>query len=145
MTYKISLFTCALVTLAVVCAASKLPPVECVELARANGVKQHAASLFGLVKKTSRQGIDLAANLLASVPFGTVAVAAGALLGLFFLFLRLLIVLGPILVLGALTRESSSGGYLDFLSMLLEFYNQLIESLDNQTPGSRIGAELGST
>lgn len=54
----------------------------------------------------------------------------GALLGLFLVFIRILIVIGPILLLGALTRESTDAK--DLLRMLIEFYNQVIVALDDQ-------------
>lgn len=87
-------------------------------------------NLFAILKQASRQGASYLSDLAISIPFGKIAVGGGALLGIFFLFLRLLIVMGPILILGALTRESQDAT--DLIRMLIDFYNQLIVSLDEQ-------------
>lgn len=87
-------------------------------------------NFFSLLKQTSRQGASYVSELVASIPFGKIALASGALLSIFFLFIRLIVVLGPILILGAMTRESTDAT--DLLRMLIEFYNQVIVSLDEQ-------------
>ena len=87
-------------------------------------------NLLASFKKTSRQGLSVASNLLSYIPFGRILLAGGALLSLFFIFLRLLVVLGPILLLGALTRESTNAT--DLFRLLIEFYNEVIMALDQQ-------------
>lgn len=82
------------------------------------------------VKKSSRQSFNYLSELIVSIPFTKILLASGALLSLFFVFIRLLIVLGPILILGAMTRESTNAT--DIIRMLIEFYNQVIVALDEQ-------------
>lgn len=86
--------------------------------------------LLGTIKQASRQSASFVSDLVVSIPFTKILLTGGALLSLLFIFLRLLIVLGPILILGALTRESTDAT--DILKMLVEFYNQVIVALDDQ-------------
>lgn len=88
-------------------------------------------NFFGSLRRASSRGLSFASNLLVSIPFTKILVAGGALLSLFFIFVRLIVVLGPILLLGAMTRESTDAS--DLLKMLIEFYNQIILALDEQT------------
>lgn len=85
---------------------------------------------FSSLKRASSKGVDILGSLFHSFPFGRVALAGGALLSLLFLFVRLLIVMGPILILGSLTRDSTEPT--DLLRMLIEFYNQMIVALEEQ-------------
>lgn len=93
-------------------------------------------SIFSNLKKVSFQGIQQASGLLVSVPFGKILLAGGALLSLFFIFIRLIIVLSPIFLLGALTRESTD--FVDLFEMLIEFYNRVVMALDDQALQSSI-------
>lgn len=103
------------------------------EVGRSSGGLGHKlGNFFSVFKQASRQGASFLGDMAASIPFGKIALGGGALLGLFLLFLRLLIVLGPILILGAMTRESTDAT--DLLRMLIEFYNQIILSLEEQSP-----------
>lgn len=87
-------------------------------------------NIFSSLKQASHQGVNYVSDLVVSIPFGKIVLAGGALLSLFFIFVRLLVVLGPILLLGALTRDSTDAT--DLLRMLIEFYNQVIVALDEQ-------------
>lgn len=86
------------------------------------------SEILSTIKEASVGGVSQASTWVRSLPFGKIFMTGGALLSLFFIFVRLVIVLGPILILGALTRESTDTG--DFLRMLLEFYGQIIEAAD---------------
>ena len=88
------------------------------------------AKILSSVKRVSNRGFSVVGDFLASVSFTKIAIAAGALLSIFLLFVRLLVVLGPILILGAMTRESTEST--DLIRMLIEFYNQIIVALDEQ-------------
>lgn len=126
-----------LVVVVVVVLVSALYLVANVEGSEANEVIKKPTSIgslrsfFGSLRRASSRGLSFASNLLVSIPFTKVLVAGGALLSLFFIFVRLIVVLGPILLLGAMTRESTDAS--DLLKMLIEFYNQIILALDEQT------------
>lgn len=100
--------------------------VQAQDLAKSGRLQKY----FALLKQTPGQATSYARELITSIPFGKILLAGGALLSVFFLFVRLLVVLGPILILGALTRESTDAT--DLLRMLIEFYNQVIVALDEQ-------------
>lgn len=86
---------------------------------------------FGEIKKSSARGLNYLTNMLVSIPFTKIIMAGGALLSLFFIFVRLIIVLGPIMILGAMTRDGTTDAS-DLLKMLIEFYNQIVVALDEQ-------------
>lgn len=88
------------------------------------------SSILHSIKQASFDGADLVRSAVVSIPFTKMVMTTGALLGLFLVFIRILIVIGPILLLGALTRESTDAK--DLLRMLIEFYNQVIVALDDQ-------------
>lgn len=91
---------------------------------------EDGSGIFSIIKKTSRQSLGFLSNLFVSIPFGKMLLAGGALLSLFFLFVRLIIVLAPILILGAMARESTDAT--DLIKMLIDFYNQVVIALDEQ-------------
>lgn len=97
---------------------------------KAEGRSFKLANIFSQFKQTSIQGASFLRRSVSSIPIGKIVLIGGALLSLFFIFLRLLVVLGPILILGAMTRESTDAT--DVLRMLIEFYNQVIVALDEQ-------------
>lgn len=101
-----------------------------VEALSQNSSPKLTESFFSSLKQTSRQGVGLFKKFAASIPFTKVLLSGGAILSLFFIFIRMLIVIGPILILGAMTRESTDAT--DFLKMLIEFYNQIVVALDDQ-------------
>lgn len=86
-------------------------------------------------KQATFQGVKQARGLLVSLPLGKILLAGGALLSLFFIFIRIIIVFSPIFLLAALTRESTDVG--DIIGMLIEFYNRIVIALDDQAPQSR--------
>lgn len=88
-------------------------------------------NLFAIIQQTSKQSLSYITNLAASIPFAKLILTGGALLSFFFVFIRFLIVLGPIILMGTLTRESSEAT--DFLKSLIEFYNQIVLTLEDQT------------
>lgn len=88
------------------------------------------SSLLHSIKKASFHGAGIVKSAALAIPFTKILMTGGALLGLFFVFIRILVVIGPILLLGALTRESTDAT--DLLKMLIEFYNQVIVALDDQ-------------
>lgn len=92
------------------------------------------SNLFSNLKTASQRSFTYAGDLLTALPVGKIFLAGGALLSLLFIFVRLLIVLGPIILLGALTRESTDAS--DLLRMLIEFYNQVVIALDEQSQQS---------
>lgn len=94
------------------------------------------SSILSTIKKASFHGVDTVSRVAVSIPFTKILMTAGALLGLLFVFMRILIVIGPILLLGALTRESTDAT--DLLKMLVEFYNQVIVALDDQMSQSSL-------
>lgn len=98
------------------------------------------AQLVSNIKKASVGGARYINDLALSIPFTKAVLIGGALVSLFFLFLRILVVLGPILVLGAIARESSTDAT-DFLKMLIEFYNQIVEAMEE---GAASGSSTGS-
>lgn len=89
-------------------------------------------SFFSSLKQTIQQRISLAKKLSLpfSLPLTKILLSGGAILSLLFIFMRMLIVIGPILLLGAMTRESTDAT--DLLKILIEFYNQVVVALDNQ-------------
>lgn len=87
-------------------------------------------AFFGQIKKASARGVGYASNMLLSIPFTKMLMVGGALLSLFFIFLRLIIVLGPIMLLAMASRESTDAS--DLLKILIEFYNQIVLALDEQ-------------
>lgn len=106
--------------------------VEASELAKTSRAIGKLGNFFSNIKRASVRGVNLFTGMLASIPITKIMLAGGALLSLFFIFIRLLIVLGPILILGAMTRESTDTT--DFLRILIEFYNQVLVALDEQIP-----------
>lgn len=88
------------------------------------------SSFFSLLRRTSRQGVNIISDLAVSIPFSKILLSGAAILSLLLIFLRVLIVLGPILLLGTLARESTDAT--DFLKMMIEFYNQVVAELENQ-------------
>ena len=115
------LLTCILVSLFCDANASELSKIS-----RYNGLND----LFSSLKKIPSRGATFISDFALSIPFTKILLAGGALLGILFMFIRLLIVLGPIIILGAMTRESTDAT--DLLKMLIEFYNQVIVALDDQ-------------
>lgn len=93
------------------------------------------SDVFSGFKEASFHGVKQARGLLVSLPLGKILLAGGALLSLFFIFLRIIIVFSPIFLLAALTRESTDVG--DIIGMLIEFYNRIVIALDDQVPQSR--------
>lgn len=93
------------------------------------------SSILSGLRKSSFQGVQQASSLLVSLPFGKILLAGGALLSLLFIFLRLVVVLSPIFLLGALTRESTD--FVDLLEMVIEFYNRIVIALDDQAPTTK--------
>lgn len=98
---------------------------------------------LAILRQTSRQSIGYITNLAEAIPFTKVLLAGGALLSLFFIFVRLLVVLGPIILFGTLTRESTDVS--DYLKLLIEFYNQIVQTLDEQISNPGGGLASGST
>lgn len=106
-----------------------LHPLEAAELTKSTR-SGRVDNFIAVLKQASYQGANYARDLATSLPLTKILLAGGALLSLFLIFIRLIIVLGPILVLGAMTRESTDTT--DLLRMLLEFYNQVVMALDAQ-------------
>lgn len=85
---------------------------------------------FAILKQASRQSYNYLMNFVDALPLTKMLLTSGAFLGLFFMLIRLVIVLGPIIFLGALTRESSEVS--DYLKLLIEFYNHIVLAIDDQ-------------
>lgn len=126
----VKLNTLLAITIVLLYLACQFPvPANAAELSKSS----HSGRLenfFAVLKVASRQGKNYVADLLETIPFKKIILSGGALLSLFFIFVRLLVVLGPILILGALTRESTDAT--DLMKILIEFYNQVIVALDDQ-------------
>ena len=136
MSFRFEMLAGILIVCMILIACETNSKVEGAELGKESiGTLGRFENLFSRLKQTSRQGASYASDLLASIPFGKVALASGALLSIFFLFIRLIVVLGPILILGAMTRESTDAT--DLMRMLIEFFNQVIVSLDEQMAQSQ--------
>lgn len=85
-------------------------------------------SFFSDLKRASARSLSSLSSLLVSIPFTKIIMSGAALLSLFFIFVRLIVVLGPILLLGAMARENTDAS--DLLKLLIDFYNQIIIALD---------------
>lgn len=83
---------------------------------------------FNTLKRASSRGLSSVSSLLVSIPFTKIVMSGAALLSLFFIFVRLVVVLGPILLLGAMARESTDVS--DLLRILIDFYHQIILALE---------------
>lgn len=124
------LVSCAIIVLIVLMTIlSKANHVNAAELIKATPL-HGLENIFTSLKQTSRQGASFLTDLIASIPFGKIALASGALLSLILIFFRLLVVLGPILILGAMTRESTDTT--DLIRTMIEFYKQVIVALNEQ-------------
>lgn len=106
------------------------PFADAAEPLVAKGRFSKLENLFSSFKQASVRGAGLARDLAVSIPFTKILLAGGAVLSLLFFFARLLVVLGPILLLGALTRESTDTR--DAFRMVLEFFDQVIIALAEQ-------------
>lgn len=93
--------------------------------------KRYAQETIEFLKQFSLQASNKALDLIKLIPITKILLVGGAVLSILFMFIRLVIVLGPIIILGALTRESNSAN--DFFSLLLEFYNRLLSAVDDQS------------
>lgn len=93
------------------------------------------SDFFSSISRASSRSFSLVSNFLVShLPSKKILITSGALMSLFFIFVRLIIVMAPILLLGALTRESTDAS--DILQMLFDFYNQIIVALEDNEKNS---------
>lgn len=86
-------------------------------------------ALLSSVRRASSRSFSYLSSTLIATPITRILLTGGAILSLMLVFIRLVIVLGPILLLGALARESTDAS--DFLRMMIEFYNQVVLALDD--------------
>lgn len=81
---------------------------------------------FRGIQKASSRGLTIVGDIITGVPLTTIILIAG---GLISIILRLIVVFGPIFLLGTVTRDSSEAT--NFLKLIIEAYNMVIEAIEN--------------
>lgn len=111
--------------------AHQLPSGSSEELAKLD--EGRLVNFLSIAKQAAVQALSYFKDVAMNMPFGKILLA-GALISLFSFFLRLIIVLGPIIALGAMTREGTDPR--DFLMMFVNFYNNIVQNMDTQATPS---------
>lgn len=90
--------------------------------------KRSLSSFIQNLQESTSRSFTSFTDLLPSISITKLILVSGALISVLFLFLRILVVIGPILILGAMAREDAS--VVDIVKIIVEGYNMIIEALD---------------
>lgn len=135
-----SIKTIFVILLALFVIASFVEGHEAQEIMKEPTYIRSLGNFFGNLRRASSRGLSSLSSIFISIPFAKIVMSGAALLSLFFIFVRLIVVLGPILLLGAMARESTDAS--DLLRLLIDFYNQIIQALDE--PSSQLNRTMST-
>lgn len=92
-------------------------------------VKRSISDLWTNLHEKSSRSLGSLTSLLQTIPITKIVLTSGTLVASLLILLRIIVVLGPILILGTLAREDTD--IRDLIRQLIDNYKMIIETLDN--------------
>lgn len=84
--------------------------------------------VFTTMRSASSRSLGYLGSLMGK-PLGRILLAGGGVIGFILLAIRILVVAGPIFLLGSMARDSREVS--DFLRLMVESYNLIVEALED--------------